>query len=231
MATPDQPNFGTINWDTIKRWFNMDPADDLSVWMVNLMRYKEVASYDDGRPARSGIEADDEYAPIEVLKRLGADLCYVGMVEEQIAGDPVWHRVAVVRYPSRAAFVAMQDRPDFKEKYVHKEAGMEFTIIVASLPSEVGTDQAPADHDLVVRVRPAGAPARVTAPESPMIRFVSDGLVIGDERDFGDVDFEWVPRANRSELAPTVPGEQVLVLRSSVTRLARSVEGNPFTRD
>ena len=48
--------------------------------------------------------------------------------------DPEWHRMGIVRYPTRRSFIDMQARPDFQEKYVHKQAGMEFTIIAASLP-------------------------------------------------------------------------------------------------
>lgn len=227
MASSANPSFGTVHWPTFKRWFAMDPADDLPVWMVNLMRYKEVATYEDGRPARSGMEADDEYAPVEVLHDLGAHISYHGVVTTQIAGDPLWHRVAVVRYPSRAAFVAMQERPDFKDKYVHKEAGMDFTIIVASLPVAHGTDTAPADHSLVLRVRPVGAAPFVDERATVMAHFAADGLVIGDERDFDDVTFDWVPTEALTTLAPSVAGEQVLVLRSQIRQLAASVTSSP----
>ena len=43
--------------------------------------------------------------------------------------------MGIVRYPSRAAFFAMQQREDFKELHAHKDAGMDFTIVMSCLPA------------------------------------------------------------------------------------------------
>ena len=43
-------------------------GDDGPVWMVNLMKYRDVADYADGRETTmTGREADDTYAPFESL--------------------------------------------------------------------------------------------------------------------------------------------------------------------
>jgi hypothetical protein len=108
------------------------------------MRYKPVADYGDelaGEPARSGREADDEYAPVEVLADIGAEIVLFGDVEDQLLGDPPpWQRVGVVKYPTRRAFIEMQARPDFQAKHVHKEAGMEATIVLGCRPAPVPLD-------------------------------------------------------------------------------------------
>lgn len=113
------------------------PADaDGPVWMVNLMKYRDVAEYADGRDSTiSGREADDIYAPFGPLAAIGAEIVFVADVADQLLGDtPKWDRVAVVKYPTRRSFVEMQARPDFRELHEHKDAGMEATIIVGAQP-------------------------------------------------------------------------------------------------
>ena len=43
------------------------------MWALNLMKYRERAEYADGRESSiSGMEADDEYAPHEHLRKVGS---------------------------------------------------------------------------------------------------------------------------------------------------------------
>ncbi len=211
------PGYGTINTDLIGRWLRIDPADDGPFWALNLMRYREVAEYEDGdigasagASLRSGREADDAYAPLGPLKAIGARVVFVGDVIAQAAGAPEWHRIGIVRYPSRAAFFAMQQRDDFKSKHVHKEAGMEFTIVMSCLPANLemaslaeradrpidggdlggdlggdpGADQ-PAGRradPVTFVVEPAGVPARPAVPGEVIAQFDVEGVIVGDER-------------------------------------------------
>ena len=109
---------------------------DGPVWMVNLMKYREVADYADGRESSiSGQEADDLYTPLESLAAIGADLVFAGQVDQQLLGDaPVWDRIGVVKYPTRKSFIEMQSRPDFQTAHQHKDAGMEQTIVMGCQP-------------------------------------------------------------------------------------------------
>ena len=110
------------------------------------MAYRKVADYGVGNASGidpenggtvSGREADDRYAPLDVLADIGADVVFIGDVEDQLLGDePRWDRVAVVRYPTRRSFIEMQQREDFQKKHVHKEAGMAETIVAGCLPLE-----------------------------------------------------------------------------------------------
>ena len=67
------------------------------------MKYREVADYPDGRASTiSGQEADDLYAPIDILAEIGATPVFFGDVDQQLLGDaPIWDRVAVVKYATR----------------------------------------------------------------------------------------------------------------------------------
>lgn len=136
MSTSTNPGYGQVNREYGMRLATTDPADDGPIWMVNLMSYKERAEYADGTgPDISGREADDRYAPVDVLDDIGAEVAFIADVDTQLLGEsPVWHRIGIVKYPSRRAFIEMQSRPDFAAKHVHKEAGMATTIVMGCLP-------------------------------------------------------------------------------------------------
>ncbi len=135
MST-ETPRYGEIDHDYAMRLATTPPEADGPVWMVNLMKYRDVADYADGRETDiSGREADDLYTPLESLAGVGAQIVFVGEVEDQFLGDsPRWDRVAVVKYPTRRSFIEMQSRPDFQEKHVHKEAGMQETFVIGTQP-------------------------------------------------------------------------------------------------
>ncbi|HZJ25788.1 MAG TPA: hypothetical protein VFF40_02030 [Acidimicrobiia bacterium] len=142
-----KPGYGQVDHEYGLKLATTDPADERPVWMVNLMRYHEVAQYADGREAAiSGQEADDRYSPIDVLTDIGAEPVFFAEVDSQLLGDsPKWDRVGIVKYPTRRSFIEMQRRPDFQEKHIHKEAGMAETIVMGCrpIPSPAdGTDPA-----------------------------------------------------------------------------------------
>lgn len=131
-----QVRYGQIDRDYAMKMLTMAPEDDGPIWMVNLMKYREKADYADGRESDiTGKEADDRYAPLGPLKAIGAQPVFLADVETQFLNDtPKWDRVGIVKYPSRKAFLEMQQRPDFKELHHHKEAGMAETIVCGCLP-------------------------------------------------------------------------------------------------
>ena len=132
----DAPRYGQVDRAYGLQLATTPPEDDGPIWMVNLMKYRDVADYADGRESTiSGREADEIYAPIDVLADIGAEVVFVADVEQQLLGDsPIWDRVAIVKYASRRSFIEMQGRPDFQEKHAHKDAGMETTIVSGCLP-------------------------------------------------------------------------------------------------
>jgi uncharacterized protein (DUF1330 family) len=137
------PRYGTVDREYGRRLATTQPDQDGPIWMVNLMQYRSVAQYADGRPSTiTGQEADDEYSPTESLRAVGASPVFFGTVEEQLLGDaPPWDRVAVVRYATRRSFIEMQSRPEFQAAHTHKDAGMERTIVIGCRPmtQSVGT--------------------------------------------------------------------------------------------
>lgn len=141
------PGYGQIDHDYAARLAGTPPVDDGPVWMVNLMHYKDRASYADGRPSTlSGRQADDRYTPLGPLAAVGAEIVFAADVEDQFMGEaPRWDRVAVVRYPTRASFIGMQQRDDFRKAHEHKEAGMAETIVIAGQPLDFPEIEQPPD--------------------------------------------------------------------------------------
>ena len=204
----DFDSLGTIDYAFAGKMATMPPEDDGPVWMVNFMRYKERADYgDSGESGISGREADDRYAPVDVLKSIGADVAYFGdVIAPDGGGDPEWHRMAVVRYPTRKSFIDMQARADFKEKAVHKEAGMEFTIVMCALPT--GPPVGEPDDSGVVRfiALPHGS---ADADQVEGARFDVEGTVIGDQRKWDRLVVAWTdgdqPQPEGAMAVRTVP--------------------------
>jgi hypothetical protein len=135
------PRYGQIDRTFAMKLATTPPDADGPIWMVNLMKYRAKADYADGREsAISGREADDLYAPVDVLRDIGAEVVFLGDVDQQLLGNtPRWDRVGVVKYPTRRSFIDMQSRRDFQSKHAHKDAGMEFTIVSACVPMAAPT--------------------------------------------------------------------------------------------
>ena len=137
--TSSRPGYGTPNREYGMRLATTPPNEDGPILMVNLMKYRERAAYVDGTDGGvSGKEADDRYAPTDVLADIGAQVALFADVDAQLLGDePRWDRIGCVVYPTRRSFIEMQSRPDFQERHVHKEAGMDTTIVMGCVPIEL----------------------------------------------------------------------------------------------
>lgn len=127
-------------------------------YMFNLLKYREQAVYPDGRQTElTGREANALYAPVEFLEAIGAHPVFNTAVDDQIDGDDiVWDDIVIVEYPCPLAFFAMLAQPEFRERAVHKQAGVERTIAIVTdllpIPAPADPDQSeaafpPTDED------------------------------------------------------------------------------------
>ncbi|CAN5206863.1 DUF1330 domain-containing protein [soil metagenome] len=106
--------------------------DDAPVVMLNLMRFRETSLDGDG----SGWDAYLRYSrlSIRLIKAQGGTIIWTGDAEVVALGVPERHRwnyAALVRYPSRAAFLAMMHSPEYAEANVERENGCADHAIVA----------------------------------------------------------------------------------------------------
>jgi hypothetical protein len=184
----NDPAYGRPNFEMLEGWLELPASEDGPFWALNLMKYHEVAQYGDAdAPAVSGKDADDAYAPLGPLAAIGAVVAFHGDVLDQRSGSPAWDRIGIVRYPTRAAFFAMQQRDDFKSQHVHKEAGMEFTIVMSCLPAGTAAERN-ADESLVLLVERGTATGPVPGI-TPVAEFDVEGVIVGDDRRFDRARF------------------------------------------
>jgi uncharacterized protein (DUF1330 family) len=106
--------------------------DDAPVVMLNLMRFREKSLDGNG----SGWDAYLRYSrlTITLIKARGGTIIWAGDAEAVALGVPDKHRwdyVALVRYPSRAAFLAMMQSPDYAVANVERQNGCADHAIVA----------------------------------------------------------------------------------------------------
>ena len=203
------PRYGALNDAYVASWFEREEPGG-PMWALNLMKYRAVADYGDGRTSTlTGVEADDVYAPHEQLKAVGARIILVAPVVHQLLGDDTeWDRIAIAQYPYRAAIAEMTMREDFQESHVHKDAGMEFTIVMATFPAEddpIPPQASGADSDqllLLQVVADASYPDLAEAIESTRIgRFWVEDRFLGDHRTFAEARFDLISPATAQELA------------------------------
>ena len=107
--------------------------DDGPVTMLNLMRFRERSL--DGKG--SGWDAYLRYSAlsIKLIKAQGGTIIWTGTADAVALGDAERHRwdyVALVRYPSRAAFLAMMNSADYAAANVERENGCADHAIVAT---------------------------------------------------------------------------------------------------
>jgi hypothetical protein len=200
--------YGTVDQDYALRLAGTEPDGD--IYMLNLMAYRAVADYGpDGEQGVTGREADDRYAPLDVLAEIGAGVCYLADVE---ASTEPWDRIAVVRYPTRRSFVDMQSRPDFKAKHVHKDAGMDHTTIVGSVPLGELPKTVPGD---LVLLEVWDGPTPPPLVDGDAVEFAVEGTIIGDRRKWSGV--RYTPVDVVPDLAGT-PQHQLIALRTVLAR-------------
>jgi uncharacterized protein (DUF1330 family) len=85
--------------------------------MLNLLRFKDRA---DGLLESEGISGAEAYARYAAetqhhLERVGGEVLWAGACDRALIGptDGEWDVAAVVRYPSRSAFLEMVADPDY----------------------------------------------------------------------------------------------------------------------
>jgi hypothetical protein len=191
------PRYGTPNIAYVSTWFGA--PEDHAMWALNLMKYRPIAEYQDGRDVViSGADADQLYTPVGPLAQVGGRVMMASDVLHQLSGDAlVWDRVAVAFYPRRLAMLEMQNLPDFQELHAHKDAAMDFTIVMATTPAA----GSPEPHDwsllsegdlMLVQVSsdPDSIDFASLVPSRRIGEYDVRGVIVGDERTWARARFD-----------------------------------------
>ena len=102
---------------------------DTPIAMVNLLKFKEKAEYEDGRDCDlTGEEAYAIYGKevLKHLKKVGGEWSFGGSVSRLMLGEveELWDKVAIARYPNRKAMLKMVTDSDYLESNKHRVAGL-----------------------------------------------------------------------------------------------------------
>ena len=121
----------------------MQPGPDGPIYMVNLLKFKEHAEYDDGRETDlSGRDAYQIYGRevSKLIREYGGQVTFAADVTFLALGqvDDLWDEVAIAQYPSRVKLWEMSTSHEWQEIAVHRAAGLagQLNIETVSSPFE-----------------------------------------------------------------------------------------------
>ncbi|MEO0939159.1 MAG: DUF1330 domain-containing protein [Pseudomonadota bacterium] len=103
---------------------------DTPLNMLNLVRFRDVATYPDGHPD-AGISGAEAYANYgrgsgPVLTRVGGHILWRGAFETTLIGPlgEAWDAAFIAFYPDAGAFLAMVTDPEYQRAVVHRQAAV-----------------------------------------------------------------------------------------------------------
>jgi uncharacterized protein (DUF1330 family) len=107
----------------------MNAPDDGPVVMLNLLKFKP----------RGGQGEYNKYGDSvsKMVEERGGKMLWVGKVDQTLIGDVEandWDAIALVQYPSRAAFIEMTTSKEYDGAHEHREGGLERTVLLACTP-------------------------------------------------------------------------------------------------
>ena len=108
------------------------------VHMVNLLKFKDKAEYEDGR--ETDLTGQQAYAIYSAeikghIEKVGGQIVFEGQVSQLLVGEveDLWDMIAVVRYPDVQAMVKMTSDPAYGEIAIHRIAGLEGQLNIKTL--------------------------------------------------------------------------------------------------
>lgn len=117
--------------------FKALPRDE-PIWMLNLVRYRDIAAYPEGHPdagkGRTGTEAYKAYGVESepIFSRVGGKVVWRGAMQVMLTGpaDEQWDAIFIAHYPTAGAFLAMVTDPDYRIAVVHRQAAVATSRLV-----------------------------------------------------------------------------------------------------
>ena len=115
---------------------------DTKIHMLNLVRFKDEATYPDDHPlAGKGLSGAEAYANYgmdsgPVFQRVGGSIAWRGTMEAMVIGPDgeQWEAMFIADYPSSAAFMEMVTDPVYREAVVHRQAAVETSRLIRCAP-------------------------------------------------------------------------------------------------
>ncbi|MEL6362790.1 MAG: DUF1330 domain-containing protein [Pseudomonadota bacterium] len=119
----------------------MKVPDDGPIWMLNLIKLKDKATYEDGREA-TGREAYQAYGKESgpIFKGVGGKIAWTGTPKAVLIGpeSDLWDVAFIAEYPSAEAFSAMVKDPAYQAIVYHRQAAVGDSRLIRIQPGNSG---------------------------------------------------------------------------------------------
>jgi uncharacterized protein (DUF1330 family) len=94
--------------------------------MLNLLKFKD----------KGGRESYFKYigGSGSFVEKVGAKVLYFGKANELLQGTECWDIVMLVQYPSRKAFLAMANDPDYQKVHESRKDGLDRAVLYVTDP-------------------------------------------------------------------------------------------------
>lgn len=114
---------------------------DVPLMMLNLVRFRERAAYEDDRMA-TGAEAYAAYGrdSAAVFRRVGGEIIWRGKPDVVLIGpgDEHWDLAFIARYPSAGAFLEMVTDPAYRKAVKHRQAAVLDSRLIRTTAAGLG---------------------------------------------------------------------------------------------
>jgi len=124
-----------------------DADQEAPITMVNLLKFRDVARYDEIDFAKygqvSGREAYQRYAAVasRKIRENGGSILFLAPAEQPFVGDEddAWDQVVIVEYQSRTAYLRGFDSYEYREAIRHRIAGLEKRLLLQCTLNQIST--------------------------------------------------------------------------------------------
>ena len=119
----------------------MKLPDDGPIHMLNMLRFRSKAAYEDGREA-TGAQAYETYGKESgpIFKRVGGKIAYAWSPKLTLIGPEreKWDMIFIAEYPNAAAFGEMVKDPEYQKAVIHRQAAVADSRLIRLKPGEAG---------------------------------------------------------------------------------------------
>ena len=107
------------------------------VCMINLLKFREKAKYEDGRKTDlTGVEAYGLYGKPtgELVAELGGEIVFTAVLQGMMVGEveELWDVMVIAKYPTLQSFIDLTSSPIYLKAYHHRIAGLQGQLNIAS---------------------------------------------------------------------------------------------------
>ena len=110
---------------------------NVPVVMLNLLKFRDIAGYPDGKADISGRDAYAIYSEhaLKHLADIGGELIWFGEAKASVIAPPDedWDQVFLVRYPSIEKFIEMVTNPLYQEIVIHRSSALKDSRLIATI--------------------------------------------------------------------------------------------------